>query len=259
MCQRLERRLVAARELDDARPSLECQRAHARSRGRLAGRHAAAKFVSQRPPPRLPIARVLSLLASRMATANDASHRFDRREHIVGVDVAICMLTDVIEQRPEALESLDLDIHTLSMRAQDIQERGAIVLDDPTDVREREPEVPQGTDLIQALDIVLVVEALPPVRARGRDEQSDVVVVMKSTDGQPGCPCQFADAPGASSRRPFHRGATYNLTSRQVQAENATRPAPSPDHRGSPAPASARRSGPPCRRRCATPFRRMPT
>lgn len=141
-----------------------------------------------------------------MAAANDASHRFDRREHIIGVDVAICMRTHMIEQRPEALESPDLHVHALSMGAQDIQERGAVVLDDPPDVRERQPEVSQRADLVETTDVVLVVEALPSVRARGRDQQSDVVVVMKGAHGQPGCPSQLADAPGASMRRPFHRG-----------------------------------------------------
>lgn len=206
MCQRFERRRIAAGELDDARPSLACQRAHAWGRYGLAGRHAAAKLGSQRPPARLCIARVFAFLAPRVATANDASHRFDRREHIVGRHMAICMLTHMIEQRPKALEPLNLHIHPLSMRAQNIQERGAIVLDDPPDVREREAQISKRTDLIEPLDIVLVVEALPSIRARGRDEQSDVVVVMKGAHGQTRCPGQFSDAPGASIRRPFHRG-----------------------------------------------------
>jgi hypothetical protein len=158
--ERLQRGLIPTCKLDDARQGLACNCPRSRSRWGFSRDHAPAKLVTQSPPLRLGIFRCCPFLAACLPPAIDPRHRFDHREHIVGLDVALRMRTRVVEERPKALESLDLDIHTIAVGMQDIGERNAVILDDSTDVREREAEVAQRTDAAQPLDVALVVEAL---------------------------------------------------------------------------------------------------
>lgn len=216
--ERLQRGWIATREVDDPRPGPTCHLARPGSRCGLSRGHAAAKLITQLSPLGLDVFRCGPFFAARLATASDASHRFDHGEYIVGLHVAVRVRTRVVEERPKALEPLDLDIHTIPMRTQNIGERDAVVFDDATDIREREAEVAQRTDATQTLNVVLVVDSLVTIRPRRRHEQPDVVVVVERAHGQASCARQLSDTP-ASVRRP-HRWPMYNLTSRQVQAEN---------------------------------------
>ncbi len=165
VCERLQRGLVATCELDDPCEGLARQGARARSRWGLSGHHAIAKLVTQLPPSGLGILRYVALLVNHLATASGPRHRFDRGEHIVSFDVAACVGARMIEEHPEALEPLDLDIHTSPVGTQDIRERSTVILEHPTDVREREPEVAQRTDPVEASHVVLVIEALVTIRS----------------------------------------------------------------------------------------------
>jgi hypothetical protein len=165
VCERLERGLVATGELDDPCQCHTGQGARARSRSGLSGDHASTKLVPELPPSGLGFLRCVPVFfATRLATASDSRHRFDRGEHIVRFDVAIRMRARVVEERPKALESLDLDIHTIPVGTQNVADRSTVVLEHMTDVREREAEITQRADAIEASNVVLVVNSLIPIR-----------------------------------------------------------------------------------------------
>jgi hypothetical protein len=219
VCERLERRSITTGELDDPGQRHACDRARAGRRWGLPRGHASTKLVAQLPPSGLVIVRHTTLLEPGIAAPSDPRQRFDRGEHIVSVDVVVRSRARVVEQRPQALEPLDLVIDTRPVGSQRIGERSTIVREDPTDVREREAELTQRTDPLETSHVVLVVDALLSIGPRSGREQADALVVVERADGQTGRARQLADAPAAAARRSFlHRQRRYNLTSRQLQA-----------------------------------------
>jgi hypothetical protein len=121
-------------------------------------------------------------------------------------DASVRVRARVVEERSKAPEPVDLDIHPSPVRTQNIQERRAVILEHTTDVREREAEVPQRTDAVQACHVVLVVNALLTKGPRRGPEQPDVLVVVERAHGQAGRLRQLSDAPASIRRSFLHRG-----------------------------------------------------
>ncbi|HLT35686.1 MAG TPA: hypothetical protein VK034_05355 [Enhygromyxa sp.] len=160
VCERLQCRRVATCKLDNSCQRRAGHRARAGSGRGLSRDHASTKLVTQLPPAGLVILRPGLLLETILATAIDPRHRFDGGEQVVSVDVGVRLRAGVVEQGPKVVEPLNLDIHTIPVGPQNIQDRNAVIREDPTDLRERQAEVAQRTDAIEASRVVVVIEAL---------------------------------------------------------------------------------------------------
>ena len=153
-----------------------------------------------------------------MDSARDPRHRLDGLEHVIGVRDTGRLHARAVEECAKPPEPLELGIHASQLGPQDVAQRRALVVEHLTDVRERQAQVAQGADTVQAPHVALGVESLVPLRPlRGR-EQPNVLVVVECAHRQPGGLRQLADSPVPTARLSFlHARARYNLTSRQVQ------------------------------------------
>jgi hypothetical protein len=70
------------------------------------------------------------------------------------------------------------------------------------DLLERQPEVPQGQQPVQPLDVRRAVEAMATIRALGRRQQPKLVVVMQRADGHARMLSQLSDAVHVRDARP---------------------------------------------------------
>lgn len=222
MCERLERGRVVPRELDDARTARAGYGARARGRRRLSRQQARAKRVPELPPTGLGVFRSIPRRGALVAPARDPRHRLDRGQHGVGLDRVIGLRARVLEKRPKPAEPLELGVNPRAVGTEDVAERSAVVLEELADLGEREADVAQRPNSVEAPQILLVVDALVPLRARGRHEQPEALVVVQRAHRQTGRARKLSDTPAPSARGSFvHRASRYDLTQRQVQGECA--------------------------------------
>src|SRR5690606_25900778 len=86
------------------------------------------------------------------------------------------------------------------------------------DLLERHAELPMDQDLLQAQQILLVVEPVPGSRPRGRDEKSNLVIMVQRTHGDPGELRHLFDLVAAASCH-----ASQSTASRCVRVKRLSR------------------------------------
>jgi len=97
-----------------------------------------------------------------------------------------------VQSAAQALEALQLAIELQQLLVDQSGQGNRALVQQGSDVGQRQAKATQCLYVMQALDVLAVVEPITGIGACGRFEQIKVVVVMQRPDGHAGALGQFA-------------------------------------------------------------------
>ena len=198
-----KRRAAAARTrgADGSSPAfMQARSSHPISRQRASSSSGARPFVA-----RASMRRDTRDIASIVASVSSGS-----------TSPSACAQARSSKTRSRPRRSKDSGVHAGQVGTQDVAVRGAALVEHAADVRERQAEVAQSANAVEASQVVLVVEPLSTFRpGRGRGA-ARCAVMVKGAHRQSGGIRQLAHPPASSARLSFPH------TRRSVQPDVAS-------------------------------------